>query len=375
MADDWQARPERAAVEARAAAVLARLLPPGAVLAPLHVDAKQHLFVMPCAPAGAETWKEQLMRGELREGTAARVGELLGLLHARSRAEPALAAEFADREFFLSLRVEPYLDTVAARRPELAPAIARHRRRLLANRECLVHGDFSPKNLLVAPDDPAAVILLDHEVAHWGDPAFDLAFCLTHLHAKALAFPERAAGYLALAGTFWRAYLAAASPVAPAGLERHTVGLLGCLLAARVDGKSPLEYLTREEQKESVRALARTAAAGRTPLPGRGSRHRPAPGRRLASPEQAADESAAAAQVILDREVEEGRRLDRPSHRRQNRGRVSPGRGARLRFRGATPTVIVVLSPTAGGRSISSPVQRTSTPRVGQTADVWPRNR
>ena len=257
VADDWQARPERAAVEARAAAVLARLLPPGAVLAPLHVDAEQHLFVMPCAPAGAETWKAQLMRGELREATAARVGELLGLLHARSRAEPALAAEFAEREFFLSLRVEPYLDTVAARRPELAAAIARHRRRLLANRECLVHGDFSPKNLLVAPDDPAAVILLDHEVAHWGDPAFDLAFCLTHLHAKALAFPANAGGYLALAGTFWQTYLATALPAAPAALERDTIGLLGCLLAARVDGKSPLEYLTREEQKEAVRALAR----------------------------------------------------------------------------------------------------------------------
>ncbi|MHB1132187.1 MAG: phosphotransferase family protein [Chloroflexota bacterium] len=256
VADDWQARPERALVEARAAAVLARLLPAGAVLAPLHVDAEQHLFVMPCAPAGAETWKAKLLRGELRQATSRRVGELLGLLHARSRAEPALASEFADRQYFLSLRVEPYLDTVAARRPELAAAIARHRERLLATRECLVHGDYSPKNLLVTPHSPAAVILLDHEVAHWGDPSFDLAFCLTHLHAKAVAFPERAAGYLALAATFWQAYLAAAAPAAPATLERHTVGLLGCLLAARVDGKSPVEYLIEERQKEAARALA-----------------------------------------------------------------------------------------------------------------------
>jgi aminoglycoside phosphotransferase (APT) family kinase protein len=258
VADDWRSSVERALTEARAAAALARLLPPGAVLPPLHADSQRHLFVMPCAPAGAETWKARLMRGELQEATARRVGELLGLLHERSRGDPELAGAFADREFFLTLRVEPYLDTTAERRPELAAAIARQRRRLLATRQCLVHGDYSPKNLLVGADDPAAVIVLDHEVAHWGDPSFDLAFCLTHLHTKSVAFPERAGGYLALAHALWQAYLAAAQPPAPARLERDSVALLGCIIAARVDGKSPVEYLTTPAARETARALART---------------------------------------------------------------------------------------------------------------------
>ncbi len=256
--DEWTARVERALVEARAAAALARLLPPAAVLPPLHTDPQRYLFVMACAPSGAETWKAKLLRGEANPATAERVGSLLGWLHGRSHGEASLAAAFGDREHFLSLRVAPYLRTTAERRPELRAAIQRHEERLLATTICLVHGDFSPKNLLVSPADPADVILLDHEVAHWGDPAFDLAFCLTHLHLKAVALPAWAAAYLGLARTFWQAYLAAARPAQAAQLERDAVGLLGCLIAARVDGKSPVEYLATADRREAARRLART---------------------------------------------------------------------------------------------------------------------
>jgi 5-methylthioribose kinase len=256
--DDWRSGVERALIEAKAAEALARLLPPGAVLPPLLTDPERYLFVMPCAPTGAETWKARLLRGELDYRTATRAGSLLGWLHGRSRDDAALATEFADRQYFLSLRVAPYLHTTAERRPELAAVIARHEERMLATRVCLVHGDYSPKNMLVGPDDPAAVILLDHEVAHWGDPAFDLAFCLTHLHLKAVAFPVRAAGYLALVQTFWEAYQEAASPPDTRALERDLVGLLGCIIAARVDGKSPVEYLTTDDLRDQVRSLSRT---------------------------------------------------------------------------------------------------------------------
>lgn len=255
--DDWRSGVERALIEARAAEALARLLPPGAILPPLMVDPARYLFVMACAPAGAETWKAKLLRGELDYRTATRAGSLLGWLHKRSRDDGALAEAFDDRQYFLSLRVAPYLHTTAERRSELASAIARHEERMLATRVCLVHGDYSPKNMLVGPEDPAAVILLDHEVTHWGDPAFDLAFCLTHLHLKALAFPARAEGYLALVQAFWEAYKEAAAPADIALLERDVVGLLGCIVAARVDGKSPVEYLTTDALREQARNLAR----------------------------------------------------------------------------------------------------------------------
>jgi aminoglycoside phosphotransferase (APT) family kinase protein len=258
VSDEWLSRVERSATEARAAAVLSRLLPDGSVLPPLYVDSARSLFVMPSAPRRAETWKARLMRGELEYATAHRVGDLLGILHRRSRTGPALRGEFADRQDFVALRVEPYLSVTAERRPKLAVAIGLHARRMLSVTDCLVHGDYSPKNLLVGPDRAEHVVLLDHEVSHWGDPAFDTAFCLTHLHLKACTFPSRARDFLDLAELFWRSYLAAAATLDPVALERDTVGLLGCLLAARVDGKSPAEYLTTDVLRERVRNLATT---------------------------------------------------------------------------------------------------------------------
>jgi len=256
--DEWLSRVERSATEARAAAVLYRLLPQGSVLPPLHVDQARSLFVMPSAQSGAETWKAKLMRGELSSETARTVGHLLGVMHRRSRDEPALQQEFADRQDFMALRVDPYLYVTARRRPSLAAAIGRHTERMLSVRDCLVHGDYSPKNLLVSRDRPHNVILLDHEVTHWGDPSFDCAFCLTHLHLKACTFPALTHEFLRLAEEFWRSYLAAACPPDPTSRERDSIGLLGCILAARVDGKSPAEYLTTEILRERVRALAST---------------------------------------------------------------------------------------------------------------------
>jgi aminoglycoside phosphotransferase (APT) family kinase protein len=256
--DEWLSRVERSATEARAAAVLHRLLPAGSVLPPLHIDERRSLFVMPSAQRGAETWKAKLMRGELSPETARTVGRLLGFLHRRSRDEPGLDQAFADRQDFLDLRVDPYLLVTARRRPKLAAAIDRHTQRMLSVRECLVHGDYSPKNLLVGPGRPAEVVLVDHEVSHWGDPAFDCAFCLTHLHLKACTFPRRAADFLHLAEAFWTSYLDTARAADAGGRERDTIGLLGCILAARVDGKSPAEYLTTEVLRERVRTLAGT---------------------------------------------------------------------------------------------------------------------
>ena len=256
VSDEWTSRVERSATEARAASVLERLLPPGTILPPIHVDDRRSLFVMPSAPPGAETWKALLMRGELSPVSARTVGRLLGLLHARSRSEPHLAEEFADRQDFVALRVDPYLHVTAERRPEVAAPIEKHTARMLSVRKCLVHGDYSPKNLLVEPSRPAAMILLDHEVCHWGDPSFDVAFCLTHLHLKACTFPQRTNDFLDLAEVFWTTYVAAAATLNPPSFECDVVGLLGCLLAARVDGKSPAEYLTTDALRRRVRRLA-----------------------------------------------------------------------------------------------------------------------
>ncbi len=246
----WLSRPERSAIEARCAEVLSRLMP-GSVLDVLRVDPDENLFTMQCAPEGSGTWKTELMRGDVRPGIASAAGTLLAQMHAGTAGSAELASAFADRSFFNELRLLPYLDHAASRHPDLASELDWLVDRLWEPGICLVHGDYSPKNLLVTP--AGGLILLDHEVAHWGQPAFDVAFVLSHLCLKSIHF--RGAGdHLTEAATLLAAYRRT-STVADAATGILGARLLAGLMLARVDGKSPVEYLTREDE-ETVRSLA-----------------------------------------------------------------------------------------------------------------------
>ena len=112
-----------------------------------------------------------------------------------------------------------------------------------ATHVCLVHGDYSPKNVLVGD----GMWVIDFEVAHFGDPVFDVAYMLNHLLLKLLHLPGSAPALESSAACFWEAY---ASRVQDALLPetQYLLGHVGALMVARVDGKSPVEYLTRDEQ-------------------------------------------------------------------------------------------------------------------------------
>jgi Ser/Thr protein kinase RdoA (MazF antagonist) len=123
---------------------------------------------------------------------------------------------------------------------------------------CLVHGDVSPKNILVggegAAHSPAHFpVFLDAECAWYGDPAFDLAFCLNHLLLKCLWVPAKRAAFLSCFDALSTTYL---KEIRLPDVEERAATLLPALLLARVDGKSPVEYLT-QENKEVVRSVAR----------------------------------------------------------------------------------------------------------------------
>jgi hypothetical protein len=114
----------------------------------------------------------------------------------------------------------------------------------------LIHGDVSPKNILIGPDGP---VLLDAECACWGDPAFDLAFVLTHLMLKSVWLPAKAEAYLDSFDLLSNTYLKAVTWEPATALEARTCDLLAGMLLARVDGKSPVEYLREDWQHEYIR--------------------------------------------------------------------------------------------------------------------------
>lgn len=248
VAQTWKADTARSSVE-RAAAELLNTILAGRVPACIAADAKRHLFVME-AVAAQGTWKDQLLAGDIDLSLARSAGDLLGTIHRQTRNDPELVARFGDKRMFHELRLDPYLRSVAAVHPSVNDIVSILIEGLLASNECLVHADFSPKNLLVTPEND--LILVDHEVAHVGDPSFDIAFLLTHLTAKALHDRVHSGQLCDAMSAFLDSYGAAADwPEA----SSRTPRLLAAIMLARVDGKSPLEYLTATSAA-TIRSIA-----------------------------------------------------------------------------------------------------------------------
>ena len=218
-------------------------------------EPEQNLFVMEyLSPASHPLWKTELRDGRADPEFAAQLGRLLTLIHRSTAHDPTIAAEFSTDTIFRSLRLEPYLEATALRHPDLAPALHRLVETTAGSKHALVHGDVSPKNILVGPQGP---VLLDAECAWYGDPAFDLAFCLNHLLLKCLWTPPASADFLRCFDALRAAYLEGVAWETAAALEARAAALLPALLLARVDGKSPVEYLTAADQ-DRLRRVAKT---------------------------------------------------------------------------------------------------------------------
>lgn len=281
---DWFSSPERVHREALGLRWLADLAPPGTITPLIFEDHQHHLLAMQAVPQPHDNWKTLLLAGRPEADHIHQFGRLLGTIHRRAfERREEVAPIFADRSFFESLRLEPYYTYTADQVPAAAEFLHALIDETRACRLTLVHGDYSPKNMLV---HQGRLILLDHEVIHWGDPAFDLGFSLTHLLSKAHHLPHQRTAFAAAAVAYWQVYAETLGETLVASFEsdplpqplsllgrgesrqrqgegsssfearavRHT---LACLLA-RVAGRSPLEYLdeaARARQQEIVLAL------------------------------------------------------------------------------------------------------------------------
>ncbi len=253
VAAEWRAPVNRNASEA-AWFQAARAIVPEAVPEVLFHDPGRGLFAMPYFPPERyPVWKALLRGGQADVGFAAQVGRTIARIHAATMDNARLADEFANDATFHAIRLEPYLEATARRHPGLGDALMALSRSTLACHQALVHGDVSPKNILAGPDGP---VLLDAECACWGDPAFDLAFCLNHLLLKCLWNRTAAPRFLAAFETLCIAYLEALPAAARDEIETRAACLLPALFLARVDGKSPVEYITTDADRDLVRAAA-----------------------------------------------------------------------------------------------------------------------
>ncbi len=259
VAEEWLADPRRILTEAMALRVAARI-DPTMVPPVIDIDADSQVLVIARADQRAEPWKSALLDRHVDLDVAGRLGDMLARLQMATAGDSAVRREFDSVQAFRQLRIEPFFDAVSDRHPDLQPAIADVVAKMLATRTCLVHGDFSPKNVLVGP---STNWIIDWEVAHYGDPHFDQAFLLTHLICKSLHQPESTVSYRRAATRFLNRYRAGINQTALPHDEHHLTALTACLLLARIDGKSPTGYLSEAASRRG-RDIAKAALAERS---------------------------------------------------------------------------------------------------------------
>lgn len=251
---EWFVAVERSLYEAAWLKGVADFLPQ-AVPQLLADDPDAGIFAMAYLdPACHTLWKADLLAGRVDLGAAAEVGRRLGQIHSSFARDPLAPQRFATDGIFRAIRIEPYLLVTADAHPDLAPVLHGLAERTMQTARTVVHGDVSPKNIMIGPDGP---VFLDAECAWYGDPAFDLAFCLNHLLLKTIAVPSASGPLLAAFGRLAESYLQHVDWEPPAEVETRAASLLPGLLLARIDGKSPVEYIRDEGDKDRVRRIAR----------------------------------------------------------------------------------------------------------------------
>lgn len=200
-----------------------------------------------------QLWKTSLLHEVAPTGESAKVGALLGRLHQASSRAGFDRSPFENHDDFRSLRLEPYLDFTASHHSDLADELRGLSEALYLANGVLVHGDVSPKNIFFRGGAP---LLLDAECATMGDASFDPAFCLTHLFLKAIHIERHRNTLFDEASAFWNAYADFVVWEPRNDLEARITALVPALMLARIDGKSPVEYLDVSE-RETVRRAAR----------------------------------------------------------------------------------------------------------------------
>jgi 5-methylthioribose kinase len=214
---EYRVSTERIVFEARFYRTVARLDAHDVCPRVLHFDPEQRVLVLEDL-GDAERLDAALARGADVTDVAARLGAFLGAVHGGTRGA-GTAARFAndamrrlhgEHIFHLPYRPNEFpLSTAVGKRAlairsdrELVATIDAAHARYLEPRGVLVHGDVQPGNVLLPPAGPK---LLDAEIAHLGDPAFDLGQLVGHLLLPAAARGEPGGAEPAVRAA-WNAY-------------------------------------------------------------------------------------------------------------------------------------------------------------------------
>ena len=243
VATKWEADQRRAIVEAHAIETF-HALSPQQVPALVDYDPDLFTLVLERVPHSATVWKSDLLEGTIYPEIGAKLGHTLATWHNFGRGSEDSRMKFSEDLLFEQLRITPFYGTVAGKNPSLSPRIMSLVKELKSEKTTLVHGDFSPKNIMISEEQD--IYILDFEVTHTGNPVFDLAFLTAHLLCKFYrAQDSHNRGLLRqTAQDFLKAYDAESEIAHAPSLAWHTA----LIALARVEGTSLVNYLDESAQ-------------------------------------------------------------------------------------------------------------------------------
>ena len=206
-------------------------------------------------PARHTSWATQLHSGDINPSTAAEIGRMIGRVHAATANNFAVAQRFSTDRIFHAARIEPLLLTTAAIEPEAGSRLKQLALNTERTKLALIHGDFSPDNMLIGPKGP---VLLDAECAWYGDPAFDLALFLSYLLVACVLQPQWCNHYLTCYTACSAAYAQRVTWERPEHTDERAALLVPALVLARAGGHVPSDSLQPARDRERAAVLART---------------------------------------------------------------------------------------------------------------------
>lgn len=235
----WEADQRRAIVEAAAMSVY-HSITPESVPKLLDCDAEQFTLTMTRLPRSTTNWKIDLLEGRVFPEMGAKLGVILAAWHNTSAKSLAIKSKFMEDALFEQLRVTPFYRAVLDKNSNLQPVITDLIDEITSEKITLVHGDFSPKNIMSTVDH--SPVVLDFEVAHTGNPVFDLAFLSAHLLCKAVRTESISEKSLLIetALNFLNSYESHSELPIALTLPHH----IALIALARVEGVSPVNYLS-----------------------------------------------------------------------------------------------------------------------------------
>jgi 5-methylthioribose kinase len=255
VAEKWEADQRRAIVEANAISLFHKLSP-DQVPNLVFLDPERFILILDRVPVGSTVWKTDLLDGVINPDVAGVLGKTLAQWHNFGQTNKEARQQFMEDSLFEQLRVDPFYRFVASKNDLLKPKINELISELEGDKTTIVHGDFSPKNIMVGMDEQ--VYILDFEVTHVGNPVFDLAFLLAHLLCKLFRTNEPLDEKMLIASAqrFISSYKEIRS--ISESLSLHTV----LIALARVEGKSPVNYLDKTQQDKLVKYTKGILGAG-----------------------------------------------------------------------------------------------------------------